>query len=69
MNRQVHRLVYHTVSLEKLFLVVDGNKHRNPKLDNVWRVRNFGELGPKWDTFIKTLLLRLNDLSKRGGGQ
>jgi hypothetical protein len=41
--------------LEKL-LAVDGNKHREPQVDNVLRVRNFGALSLKYDTFIKPLL-------------
>lgn len=28
--------------------VVDGYNHRDPQLGNMWRVRDLGELTPKW---------------------
>lgn len=38
---------------ETLLLEADGNLHRDPQLDSVQRVRDFGALSPKWDVFIK----------------
>ena len=34
-------------------------------MDDVQRVRDFEELGPKWDVFIKLLPSRLRDLRGR----
>lgn len=42
-------------SSEKLFLAIDGNPHRDPELDNVQRVGDFGVLSSKWGVFITPL--------------
>lgn len=35
---------------------VDGDKYRDPHLDNVQRVRDLGTLSPEWDGLVKTTL-------------
>jgi hypothetical protein len=32
---------------------IDGNKYKDPQLDNVQRVRNLGRFNHKWDSSIK----------------
>lgn len=47
-------------SLWNFILDVNVNRHRDPQLVNVWRIRDFGVLNAKWDFFfIKPFPLRL----------
>ena len=46
------------LSLKKLPPGVDGNQYRDPRLNSVQRVRNFGTLSPKGDVLTKPSLLR-----------
>jgi hypothetical protein len=41
--------------------------NRDPQLDNMQRVRDFGALSSKWDVFIKTHFSSLKDLCGKGG--
>lgn len=48
---------------------VDDNQHRNPQLDDVQRIRDFGTLTPKWDVFIKLFPSGPRELCRGGGGE
>lgn len=56
----------HPVSPEKHLLAVEGNEHKDPRLDSVQRMGDLGALSPKWDVFIEVLPSRLRDLCGRG---
>lgn len=56
-------------SSEKLPLTVDGNKYRDPQLDNLQRKRGFGTPRPKWNVVIKPLPSGLMELCGRGDGK
>lgn len=51
-------------------LALDGNSHEDRQLENMQRMRAFGALSPKWNTFIKPFSSRHRHLSWwRGGGK
>ncbi|XP_076401629.1 uncharacterized protein LOC143267454 [Peromyscus maniculatus bairdii] len=52
---------------DSFFFARDGNYYRDPQLDTVQRVRNFGALRCKWDVCIKPLPSRLSDPCGREG--
>lgn len=55
-HEQGHLLVL----IQKAFFpAVDCNQHRNIKLINMERIKDNGELGPKWDKHITSLIKRL----------
>jgi hypothetical protein len=56
-------------SSEKLPPEADGNKYRNPQMDNVQNVRDLGTLSPKWNVFTKSLPSGLRKPCGRGGGK
>ena len=41
--------------------------NRDPQLDNVQTVREFGVISPKWGVFLKPLPSRLRDVGEREG--
>ena len=51
---------------EKLHLGEDKTYHRDPQLDTVVGVRDFGALCPNWDVLIKSFSLQIEDLYRRG---
>lgn len=56
-------------SSDNLLIAVDVNWHRDSQLNNVQRARDFGELHPKLNVFIRTLPSKLRDLCGKGGGK
>jgi hypothetical protein len=48
-------------------LTADGNKHRDPQVDNMQRERNLATFNPKGDVFIESLPTGLSEPHRRGG--
>jgi hypothetical protein len=53
-------------SSRKLVPEVYGNKHRDPQLKNMQRVRDLGTLSSKCDELINSLPSELRELWRRG---